>query len=273
MSKKYMDFVPVKNADNRAAVLSGAPRRTNVAQSAVVSVRTTTVKRGLTRAQLPAKPKVMMPEPTATPRSKTILRSASKQPVAQRATAQRQMYVGSNKTVDNRGGFAIRDDVKLGEIEDLSPKFVKVDVPKRPLGDNRHNVQQPVVSNETKEAKEAKPKKLMGRFRSKKAAKNTTKAAAKAPVSSEMVAMQKKDTFVAPKPAFINQDKVAKRPLSKNVYEKKVVTTTNKKKSDTPVAIIEKPEKESKIGLVVTIILTIILGAVAGTVAFLLLPK
>ena len=40
-----------------------------------------------------------------------------------------------------------------------------------------------------------------------------------------------------------------------------------------PVTIISKPEKESKVSLVVTIIITIILGAAAGTVAFLLLPK
>ena len=40
-----------------------------------------------------------------------------------------------------------------------------------------------------------------------------------------------------------------------------------------PVTVVEKPKKESHVGLVVTIILTIILGAVAGTVAFLLLPK
>ncbi len=40
-----------------------------------------------------------------------------------------------------------------------------------------------------------------------------------------------------------------------------------------PVTIITKPEKDSHVGIIVTIIMTIILGATAGTVAFLLLPK
>ena len=72
-------------------------------------------------------------------------------------------------------------------------------------------------------------------------------------------------------PRFVRTD-VPKRPLSKNVYQKKVEApkeSANKK----PVTIITKPKKESRAGVVIAIILTIILGAVAGTVAFLLLPK
>jgi hypothetical protein len=74
---------------------------------------------------------------------------------------------------------------------------------------------------------------------------------------------------VAPK--FMNAEKVDKRPLSKNVYKKKIVVP--EEKPSKPVTIIDKPEKDSKVWLVVTIIITIILGAAAGTVAFLLLPK
>ena len=82
---------------------------------------------------------------------------------------------------------------------------------------------------------------------------------------------QDKKTLKIPKSPFINKNKVTKRPLSKNVYEKKIVPT--KEKTTGPVTIISKPEKEDKAGIVVAIILTIILGAVAGTIAFLLLPK
>ena len=74
------------------------------------------------------------------------------------------------------------------------------------------------------------------------------------------------------RPAFVNTEKVRKRPLSKNVYPKKTVEP----KAEVPVApvtIFDKPEKDSKVGLIVTIIITIILGAAAGTIAFLLLPK
>ena len=70
---------------------------------------------------------------------------------------------------------------------------------------------------------------------------------------------------------FINQDKVAKRPLSKNVYRKNVEPA--KESTKKPVTIIAKPEKDTKVGVIITIIITIILGAAAGTVAFLLLPK
>ena len=74
-----------------------------------------------------------------------------------------------------------------------------------------------------------------------------------------------------PKSPFINQGKLEKRPLSKNVYEKAIKPTEEK---DTgPITIISKPEKDTKVSLIVTIILTIILGAAAGTIAFLLLPK
>lgn len=73
------------------------------------------------------------------------------------------------------------------------------------------------------------------------------------------------------KSPFINTATVAKRPLSKNVYEKPEPTPV--KESTKPVTIITKPEKDSRAGLVVTIILTIIFGAAVGTVAFLLLPR
>ena len=80
-----------------------------------------------------------------------------------------------------------------------------------------------------------------------------------------------KTTYKVPNHLFINQEKVVKRPLSKNVYQRKVETTEEKPSG--PVTIIAKPEKDKSISLVVTIIITIILGAAAGTVAFLLLPK
>ena len=78
-------------------------------------------------------------------------------------------------------------------------------------------------------------------------------------------------TAEIPKYPFINQEKVKKRPLSKNVYRKEIKTPVEEPKG--PVTIISKPEKDAHASLIITIILTIILGAAAGTVAFLLLPK
>ncbi|MBQ3433052.1 hypothetical protein IJG22_02005 [Candidatus Saccharibacteria bacterium] len=324
MSKRYMDFVPAKNADKRSAVVVGAPRRVNV----VGTTKTTS-----TRTVTTSGPKVVMPETTATPRTRMARRDVSRRMVTQddgarrvarRGAAQRGMAqgamaqggvgqgtmmqrstaqsgvthgslvqgAGDQKVVVQRtmttqrttsvqktaGGFGIRSDVKLGEIEDLSPKFVKMDVPKRPLGDGleHKNVVQSTAENEVKEAKS---RKLIGRFRGKTAKANAkagagtnVKGSAKTVSGKGKESVDKAGTFVTPRPAFINQDKVAKRPLSKNTYPKKI-TATDEQVGAGPVAIIAKPERESKAGLVVAIILTIILGAVAGTIAFLLLPK
>ena len=116
--------------------------------------------------------------------------------------------------------FSIKSESRLGVVEDVDTKFVKTDVPKRPLS--------------------KEPQAHSG-------------------------------SYTVPKSPFINQANVTKRPLSKHVYTKKIEPVEEKKQG--PVKIIEKPKKDSKIGLVITIILTIILGAAAGTVAFLLLPK
>lgn len=71
---------------------------------------------------------------------------------------------------------------------------------------------------------------------------------------------------------FVNTEKIVQRPLSPVTQRPEPVIPTEEKPS-APVTIIEKPEKDSKMAVVVAIILTIILGAAAGTVAFLLLPK
>jgi hypothetical protein len=73
------------------------------------------------------------------------------------------------------------------------------------------------------------------------------------------------------KTPFVNTEKVTKRPLSKNVYQRKVVVP--KEEPEKPIKIITAEKKDSKIGIIVAVIITIILGATAGTVAFLLLPK
>lgn len=83
-----------------------------------------------------------------------------------------------------------------------------------------------------------------------------------------------KKTYEIPKSPFINQASVQKRPLSKNVYLKKLEAESEKSSAmPEPVTIVSRKEKDSKSGLVVGIVATVILGAVAGVVAFLLLSK
>lgn len=79
--------------------------------------------------------------------------------------------------------------------------------------------------------------------------------------------------FKVPHARFVNTEKITKRPLSKNVYPKKVIVPEEPEEPKKLVTIINKPKKDSKIGMIVAIIITIILGAAAGTVAFLLLPN
>ncbi|MBQ2659456.1 hypothetical protein IJF85_00555 [Candidatus Saccharibacteria bacterium] len=119
--------------------------------------------------------------------------------------------------------------------------------------------------------KEAKAKKVMAKMPTFGVKTKKTEVSEK--VLRETVKKAEKDpkTLNIPQARFVNTEKVTKRPLSKNVYQKKVVVPEEKPHG--PVTIIQKPEKDSRIGMVVTILITIILGAAAGTVAFLLLPK
>lgn len=177
-----------------------------------------------------------------------VERPALKQkPVAKEASVESVMAVKAS-------AFSIKKEPKYGVVEDFRPKFVKTEVPKRPLSRGH-------FSNQQSDLKVAKAQKVKA-----KRVEKPVERVAKAEVNVE-----NKATMKVPKTPFINQGKVAKRPLSKNVYEKKIEPT--KEESAGPVTIIAKPEKDTKASLIVTIILTIILGAAAGTVAFLLLPK
>lgn len=153
--------------------------------------------------------------------------------------------------------FSLKKEPRYGVIEDFRPKFVKTEVQKRPLSKGHFAFSK----NELAEAKAEKiaAKKL------EKSGKFTEKS------DSLEKKVEDKTKMKIPKTPFINQSKIAKRPLSKNVYEKVIAPTEEKPMG--PVTIISKPEKDAKVGRVVAIILAIILGAAAGTVAFLLLPK
>lgn len=148
--------------------------------------------------------------------------------------------------------FSIKNEPEYGVIEDYHPKFVRAEVEKRPLSKSHF------VINKT-EVTEIKAQKIKKR-----------------PAARDELAMAEKPnevkgTLNIPKTPFINHNKVAKRPLSKNVYDKKIEPTKEETKGT--ITIIDKPDEDRKSGIVATIILTIILGAVAGTIAFLILPK
>lgn len=193
--------------------------------------------------------------PTKSGAKNTVRKTTSQPKVAtKKAAGTRVAKTGSvsRTRVSDKVSFAGEKKAKLGEVENLNDRFVNSNVPKRPLSKTPH-----FVVAKTEVAK-AKAQKVINRDRDAAKPKETKKVA----VSKE---------YKVPKTPFINQDKVQKRPLSKNVYPKKQVKVSDTNQA--PVTIIEKPEKQAHAGMIITIIITIILGAAAGTVAFLLLPK
>ena len=162
--------------------------------------------------------------------------------------------------VTSKVGFTGEKKPALGKVENLNTRFVKADVPKRPLNRAPHfttgKTGVAAVKAQKVGLKNVTPVKPVEKTVEKSKKMNNAKA-----------------TYQAPKSPFISQGKVEKRPLSaKNVYpEKKPKVVKEEPKG--PVTIISKPEKQAHAGMIIAIVLTIILGGAAGTVAFLLLPK
>lgn len=187
---------------------------------------------------------------------KPVQKPASKAPVVSKVSTTPKVVSQPKKVQKPAPKVAsqAKSTPKLGEIEDLTARYTEADLKKRPLGEKR----QP----EVKHAELAK-------IKAQKVGNKGVDFKEKSKVDSK--AKEEKKTYKTPKSPFINQEKVVKRPLSKNVYRKEVKVPKEEPKG--PVTIIEKPEKDAKVGLIVAIILTIILGAAAGTIAFLLIPK
>ena len=163
-------------------------------------------------------------------------------PVVEKAQPERSVKMAEKKA----------SEPQFGVIEDLQSKFVKTEVVKRPLnGGVKRN------SSGGDNKKTAEEEKVL---------RNAVRKADSA-VKNESEPKKR----IEMKTPFVNTEKVTKRPLSKNVYQKKVVAP--KEESSKSITIITSEKKDSKVGIVVAVIITIILGATAGTVAFLLLPK
>ncbi len=229
MKKQYIDFVPAGKAVATTATVA------TVATGKGATERKTTGRSEAKAARVGA------------------ARSAR---VAKPATARAKMTAANVRKTEQ---VSFANEGKMGVIEELNPKFVKTDVPKRPLSDKPH------FNAAQREIAKIKAQKVV-----EKPVENYVKKSVEKPKEQAAV-KEKADTYQMPKTPFINQGKVEKRPLSKNVYAKKIAVATEEPKG--PVTIISKPESQAHVGLIVTIILTIILGAAAGTVAFLLLPK
>ncbi|MBR2993795.1 hypothetical protein IKF43_00140 [Candidatus Saccharibacteria bacterium] len=201
---------------------------------------------------VPAKPKKAAVKKTA-PKKVTVV--AKKPKVVEKPVVEEDVLSTGAET------FSLKKEPKYGVVEEFRSKFVKTEVEKRPLSRGH-------FTQKKTELAAAKAKKV-GLNEVAKPVEKPVEKSEKTEKSTKSA--EDKAKMKIPKSPFINQAKVAKRPLSKNIYERTVKPT--EEITTGPVTIISKPEKDTKVSLVVTIILTIILGAAAGTVAFLLLPK
>lgn len=253
MKKRYIDFVPAKNKK--------AP---NGARTGVRSIKVTSVSEPTEPAKKPAPKKKTIKKPPVNPLMEEL--------EVEEIFAEREVPAGVSKG---------RKGSKYGVVEDYQPRFVRAEVKKRPLGhqkekklDATKSVKPVAKFSPAKSPAKLSPAKSVAKqtvkTAVKPAAKPTTGAAVGVAVGVNSRPLPKRPMGV--KTAFVNTNKVQKRPLSKSAYVKKPVVVPEEKPTK-PVKIIEKPERDSKAGLIIAIILTIIMGAAAGTVAFLLLPK
>lgn len=261
MNKRYIDFVPASGA-RKTNTKGVEPKEAKASTTGRVGASSSNVRSArVSSARVSDAGNARVVRSTAqAQKTEMVYRSMPEVP----RTAARRVKRGINPD----------GDLQLGVIEDLNAKFVSSEVEKKPLGSAQAGI--------GSDLKEVKSRRLLGRKNRKTAVKPVEKPVenseskvvrnvAPGVRSAQNVQNAQKATYKMPKSPFINQDKVAKRPLSKNAYQRKVVAPEEKPSG--PVAIIAKPEKDKKVSLVVTIIITIILGAAAGTVAFLLLPK
>ncbi len=112
MKKQYMDFVPVKAQVKKKKVATGASKNVPKAQASVAP-----------------KP-VSRVQPKVAPKAQVKIASKPVAKVAPKAQPK----------VADKVGFAGEKKPALGRVENLNAKFVKSDVPKRPLSRSTYQV-------------------------------------------------------------------------------------------------------------------------------------
>lgn len=292
MNKRYIDFVPANNSVKSRGSARAVVRKTTVVRTveeAPIEVPEEPIE-ALIEVPVEAPVRVQRKAPARLVRPTRSVRAvrqvrpnpqprpamAARARVAEPASVVRKAPVASApvaKSMVASGGPA------LGVVEELNSHFVNTNVSKRPLSEkparSAQSGRRPVQSSRRpaqSNVSDLKAKKVKVGLSTKSVAAASKKPASKP--ASKTGLSKEASTYKAPKPTFINQNKVVKRPLSSsgNVYRKQSAKAV-KEEPKGPVTIIAKPEKDKHIGIIVTIIITIILGAAAGTVAFLLLPK
>lgn len=288
MNRRYIDFAPVKGKGDAGA--HGAPtgaRRpeTRPAQTAAQPVRSAQRPHATasTRPVRPVRPAARPVRPTRpqAPRPVQMERPTrvSQQPMDDLSDleelAEQLAEVTGDDTLIAAESLTISEETtpdfalgepKFGVVENFQPKFVKAQVAKRPLSGGR-SVTQTTMTH--------------------------TMATAMDMVSDRPATAQNHDQrkMRLPNVPTANQNKVARRPVAKNVYTRTTAparpnalmapgskltgagTAANEAAPMEQLKIVSESESHHKIGPILAILGTIILGALAGTAAFLLLPK
>lgn len=264
MNKRYIDFVPAKKKGVQATRPAKQAEKQPVSQPArrVVSQN---VKSAVGQNVRPAASVRRASTQTRTVRAEVPRASATRVATTRTVTTSRAAEMGGAMPRAAMSSAKLKEASALDEIENLNKRFVETNVPKRSLGSRND---EELLRAKAKRIKAGNAMRPMSGVNATNRVKPVEKPVQKSTKTGASGA------FKPPVTAFINSEKVVKRPLSKNVYQKqpakKSIKTVEPKG---PVTIIAKPEKDAHVSIVVTIIITIILGAAAGTVAFLLLPK
>ena len=234
MNKRYIDFVPAKKDIPEGGIAK--PKSIKVTSGAVE-------------------------KPVAKPDSKPDLKRDQKPDLKSVKKVTRRIPSANpllDEEIEVEEIFAVKEAPKKAPEATMKPKFVKTEVKKRPLGVNKVTKASVAVKAGGTAVK----------------AKGSARGIAAAKVAATAKPV-KRPAPIGQRAKFINTNKIETRPLSKVAARTKpvIVPKITAEKPKAPEKIIAKPEKDSKAGLIIAIILTIILGAAAGTVAFLLLPK
>ena len=167
----------------------------------------------------PKAAKIVVPEPETDP--EPVMR---KPHITELSELEINQMFEAREVKPRAGVSAGRREPNYGVIEDYQPKFVKAEIEKRPLS------KQKTAKEEVKEVKAKKIERMPV----------LKKAVAKKEAPKEKVAERPKEEKaealkIPKKTPFVNTEKVAKRPLSKNVYQKQVAPP--KEEASGPVTI------------------------------------
>ena len=263
------DFGPIRKKPLGAPVshtATAAPR----AASAPAPAPTVRIRKPVMDMTRPVRTSV---KPASTTTVKPAARPATKPPV------EKPVENPAKNSVENYDDmFDNLDDIDslFGVIEDYQPVNAQPETKKRSLfrSMSRRDTEKP-----SKEEFDENPEgDLAGddleTLIEKQAEAQNLQTQQERKEASERRSSKLNEFLKAGKSPFIRTASVEKRPLSNSVATRKPnLTKISKDEPSDPATIIEKPEKDAHVGIIVTVILTIVFGAAIGTAAFLLLPK